>query len=118
MTKYRGSVSMSVADTILEQLGGHKFVVMTGSSHFVSDKNTLRMKLAKNKSKANKLDITLNWDDTYTMRFYKYTAPRLNKKTFEYVDEKVVEVELFEGVYADMLQELFTQVTGMYTRLF
>ena len=48
---------MSVADTILQQLGGHKFVVMTGSSHFVSDKNTLRMKLAKNKSKANKLDI-------------------------------------------------------------
>ena len=43
---------MSVAATILQQLGGHKFVVMTGSSHFVSDKNTLRMKLAKNKSKA------------------------------------------------------------------
>ena len=56
---------MSVADTILQQLGGHKFVVMTGSSHFVSDKNTLRMKLAKNKSKANKLDITLDAYDTY-----------------------------------------------------
>ena len=58
---------MSVADTILQQLGGHKFVVMTGSSHFVSDKNTLRMKLAKNKSKANKLDITLLYALTYIL---------------------------------------------------
>ena len=109
---------MSVADTILQQLGGHKFVVMTGSSHFVSDKNTLRMKLAKNKSKANKLDITLDDYDSYTMRFYKYTAPRRKPNSFEFTDGKVEEVAKFEGVYCDMLQDIFTQVTGMYTYLF
>ena len=103
---------------ILEQLGGHKFVVMTGSSHFVSDKNTLRMKLAKNKSKANKLDITLMPDDTYTMRFYKYSAPRKKPNSMEYTSGKVEEVAKFEGVYNDMLQDIFTQVTGMYTYLF
>ena len=103
---------------ILEQLGGHKFVVMTGSSHFVSDKNTLRMKLAKNKSKANKLDITLMPDDTYTMRFYKYSAPRKKPNSMEYTSGKVEEVAMFEGVYNDMLQDIFTQVTGMYTYLF
>ena len=108
---------MSVADIILQQLGGHKFVVMTGSSHFVSDKNTLRMKLAKNKSKANKLDITLDAYDTYTMHFYKYTAPRRKPNSFEFTDGKVEEVAKFEGIYCDMLQDIFTQVTGMYTYL-
>lgn len=44
---------MRVADIILNQLGGNKFVVMTGSKNFVSDGNTLRMNLAKNCSKAN-----------------------------------------------------------------
>ena len=56
-------------------------------------------------------------DLTYRMRFYKYTAGRLNKKTFEWVPDKVVEVAEFDNVYCDMLQELFTQVTWMYTRL-
>ena len=46
---------MKVADIILEQLGGNKFVVMTGASHFVSDGNTLRMQLPRNISKANRL---------------------------------------------------------------
>lgn len=108
---------MSVPQIILEQLGGQKFIAMTGCKNFVGDKNMLRMTIPKNMSKANRLEITLV-NDLYNMRFYKYTAPRLNKKTYEFIDEKIVEIELFEGVYADMLQELFTQVTGMYTRLF
>ena len=29
--------TMSIASTILEQLGGNKFIAMTGASHFVSD---------------------------------------------------------------------------------
>lgn len=51
------------------------------------------------------------------MHFYKYTAGRLNKKTFEWVPDKVTEVAEFTNVYCDTLQDLFTQVTGMYTRL-
>ena len=35
--------TMNIASTILEQLGGNKFIAMTGASHFVSDGNTLRM---------------------------------------------------------------------------
>jgi hypothetical protein len=108
---------MRVADIILQQLGGNKFVVMTGSKNFLSDGNTLRMSLAKNGSKANRLEITLEADDTYTMRFYKYTAGRLNKKTFSWTEDKVEEVSTVDGVYCDMLQPIFTQVTGMYTHL-
>lgn len=108
---------MRVADTILQQLGGHKFVVMTGSSQFVSDKNTLRMKLAKNMSRANKLDITLDEYDTYTMTFYRYTPPRRKPNKYEFTDAKTEIIAKYEGVYCDMLQEIFTQVTGMYTHL-
>jgi hypothetical protein len=108
---------MSVAETILAQLGGRRFVAMTGSSGFVSDGYTLRMRLAKNASKANRLDITLTPMDTYTMRFYRYTAPRMNSKTYEWSDAKVTEVAEYEDVYCDMLQDIFTSVTGMYTRL-
>lgn len=108
---------MRVADTILEQLGGNKFVVMTGAKNFISDGNTLRMTLPKNMSKANRLYITLEADDTYTMHFFKFTAGRLNKKTFEFTEDKTTEVRTIEGVYFDMLQSLFTEVTGMYTHL-
>ena len=110
--------NVEIANIILEQLGGNKFVVMTGAKHFKAIKNGLRMKIPKNKSKANSLDITLNYDDTYTMRFYRYVAPRLNSKTLMMSEEKLEEVKKFEGVYFDQLQELFTEVTGMYTRLF
>ena len=108
---------MSVPEIILEQLGGHRFVVMTGSNHFVADGYTLRMNLAKNGSKANRLYITLDADDTYTMRFFKYTAPRFNSKTVSFTEEKITEVETIKGVYCDMLQDIFTRVTKMYTRL-
>lgn len=95
---------MSVAETILQQLGGQRFTAMTGSKNYLAD--------------GNRLTITLDEaTDTYRMRFYKYTAGRLNKKTFEWVPDKVVEVAEFDNVYCDMLQELFTQVTWMYTRL-
>lgn len=108
---------MKVADIILNQLGGNKFVVMTGSKNFLADGNTLRMQLAKNMSKANRLWITLDADDTYTMRFFRYTAPRFNSKKLTFTDEKITEVKTIKGVYCDMLQEIFTATTGLYTRL-
>lgn len=108
---------MSIADIILNQLGGNKFLVMTGTHHLVDAGNALRMQLPRNQSQANRLYITLEADDTYTMRFFKYTAPRLNKKTFEFSDEKIKEIKTINGVYCDMLQDIFTATTGMYTHL-
>lgn len=108
---------MTVANEILRQLGGNKFLAMTGANHLLADGNTLRMILPKNASKANRLWITLNADDTYTMNFFKFTAGRLNKKTFTYTEDKKVDVKEVKGVYCDMLQDIFTSVTGMYTHL-
>ena len=110
--------TMSIASTILEQLGGNKFIAMTGASHFVSDGNTLRMTLPKNGSKANRLYITLDKaTDSYTMRFFRYTAPRMNTKTFAFTSEKVQEIHEVSGVYFDQLQPIFTSVTGFDTHL-
>ncbi len=106
-----------IADIILEQLGGNKFIAMTGSKNFISDGNTLRMTLVSNQSKANRLWITLDGLDTYTMRFFKYTPGRLNRKTFEFTDDKEVEIAEYNGVYYDQLQSIFTSVTGLDTTL-
>ena len=79
------------------------------------------MKLVKNKSKANFLQITLGGDDLYTMWFFYYQAGRYKvlpeeRKVVE-IPEREEEVKLFEGVYCDMLCSLFTEVTGLETRM-
>lgn len=62
---------MNVATEILNQLGGNKFIAMTGSKNFGAGENKLSMHLARNNSGAKYLTIELNGDDTYTMTFAK-----------------------------------------------
>ena len=100
----------TIARTILEQIGGKRFAVMTGSRDFVDMGNGLRMSLARNKTSANRLDIIYDaGTDLYNMRLYRKT---FRKKTFE---SKSKDVEVHEGIFFDMLEEVFTQVTGLYT---
>lgn len=69
------------------------------------------MSLTRNKTSANRLKIILDEDtDTYTMYFYRQTLTK-------YADIRVKEISKYEGVYFDMLQQIFTDVTGLYTRL-
>jgi hypothetical protein len=99
--------SQIVAKEILQQLGGNRFIVMTGSKKFAADEAALTMHLTKNKAGAKYLRIELRHDDTYNMIFRKD-----DKKNFTFPI-----VEKIEGVYCDQLQEIFTRVTGLYTRL-
>lgn len=117
----RAENTRTVAKEILAQLGGKQFLMMTGCKDIVGDENSLRMRLAKNKSRANFLQITLGGDDLYEMRFFYYREGRykvLHKegKVVE-IPEKEEEVKRFEGVYCDMLYSLFTEVTGLETRM-
>lgn len=98
--------NMTQAEIILQQLGGRKFIAMTGSKNLMQDGASLRMNLVRNHSKAKYLSITLMGNDTYEMNFF--TAD----KNFN-----IITVENKAGVYADMLQSIFTQVTGLYTSL-
>lgn len=106
-----------IAMEILKQLGGNKFLAMTGVKNLVYDDNSLNMKLSKNMSKANYLKITLNSLDTYDIRFYSVTGGRMNMKTFESSPIKNKDIKVINGAYCDQLQEIFTNVTGMYTSL-
>ena len=100
-----------IAKTILQQIGGRRFTAMTGSRDFIDMGNGLRMSLTRNKTSANRLDIIYDAGaDLYNMRFYRRT---FSKKTFE-CKEKYIAVH--EGIYFDMLEEIFTMVTGLYTR--
>ncbi len=96
---------MTIAQTILQQLGGNRFIAMTGAKYFVDCGNALQFTLPNRK--INSVVVRLDGDDTYTMLF--------NKKTNYGIDIKCVASE--SGLYADQLQSTFTEKTGLYTRL-
>lgn len=104
------------ATILIEQLGGRKFIAMTGTKNFITDNAngtpTLRMDLKANFGGVNRLQIALNANDTYTMYFYKLA---IGKSTNW--EAKVTKEQTFAGVYSDMLQSIFTKVTGLYTKL-
>lgn len=103
-----------IANEIYRQLGGNRFKVMTGAEIEDIVHNGIVIHLKRNASSANRMTITLNASDLYDMRFTKYTKPTL-KNDFQ---SKEKEITSFNDIYFDQLQEVFTQVTGMYTRLF
>lgn len=113
------AVQHSVPQIIYQQLGGSKFSAMTGTTDFIGDGYTLEMRLQKNRSGANRLHITLDpHDDTYTMHFFKYTRMEFDIETFEIISgSKRETIKEINGVYADMLRDIFEGVTGMYTTL-
>ena len=94
-------------NTLLQQLGGNKFMVMTGAKNLMVDKKekSLHMRIGKNSKGINHVKITLMPDDTYKMDF-----GRIRK-----LDYKVV--RSVTGVYAEALRDVFTEVTGLYTSL-
>ncbi len=98
--------NLKVAETILEQLGGNKFRMMTGAKNFGGTEDSLSMRIGRNKTNSNYLKITLNMMDLYDMKFCQVT------KNFE---EK--SVKEYTNVYNDMLVEIFESHTGMYTTL-
>lgn len=112
---------MTIAEEILIQLGGRKFIACTGCSNFHSsgDQDFLVMNIPRNGSKANRLEVRYNHgSDSYDMRFYRHRNASYSYKRYlagkdAWTDAKDTEVKSFKEVYADQLRELFTEVTGM-----
>lgn len=97
---------MTVANTILAQLGGNRFRMMTGAKDFVGGAAMLMFKIGTGaKNKINKVRVTLDAFDTYTVEFFNIRG--VNVKT----------IAKHEGIYADMLQDIFTSETGFFTKL-
>jgi hypothetical protein len=98
--------NLKVAETILEQLGGNKFALMTGAKNFSGGEDYLSFGLSRNPSKVSHVIIKYDHaNDLYGMKF-------LNVRGID-----IKEVRVIEGLYFDQLQDLFSEVTGLYTHL-
>lgn len=95
------------AEEVLQQLGGRKFIAMTGAKNFVKDnsKKSIMFRIPKAKNGINYIRITLTPMDVYNVEFISVRGTNL--KT----------VALEKGVYNDQLQSIFTKHTGLYTSL-
>ena len=94
----------TVAKTILSQLGGPRFAIMTGAKNFMSDKKTLYFSIPRAKG-VNRIAVTLTPEDLYDMEFSYFHGGKLTVKN------------TVRGVYNDQLESIFTTETGLYTRL-
>lgn len=92
---------MTPAQEILKQLGGNKFIAMTGASIFSDNNGNTLVTKFKGSKIANIMYITYNSLDLYNVKICKYR--KLEVKTVKEV----------ENVYCDMLQSIFTRTTGL-----
>lgn len=99
----------TVAQIILQQLGGNRFIAMTGAKRFVASDNALTFSLPGAggfcKDSINCVRVTLMPTDTYKMEFMRIRGV------------KVTTVCEVEDVYCDDLCRIFTMKTGLHTSL-
>jgi len=95
------------ANTIVQQLGGGRFRMMTGAKDFVFDgtKKSLTFKIGRNAKGISHVRITLNGRDLYDVEWMSVRGGKVTTKAKD------------DGIYADMLRDVFENRTGMYTSL-
>lgn len=99
---------MFIARTILEQLGGRRFLAMTGARDLTAlPEGGLVMKLPSNltKDRISHVTITLTAMDDYQVEAVAVRAGKIKPITFR------------EGIYCENLRETFESITGLVTSL-
>lgn len=102
------STDNGVAHTILNQLSNgiwHSMVVMCNVKNVMGNENSVTFHFAKAKQKMNALKIILTPADEYEMIFYRIHGISCK------------EVKKIEHVYAEDLNRLFRDTTGLATSL-
>lgn len=103
------ATDLTVATTILEQLGGRRFQVMTGAKNFTGDVDRLSFALPGRpgfvQQGINHVTIVLDPSDTYRVTFR-----RLRGRTVTVVSEHA-------DIYNDQLRAVFERETGLATSL-
>ena len=102
-----------VPQIILAQLGGQRFLAMTGAYSLTGSADALSMRLPVKSTKngCGGVRITLDSDDTYTLVAIKLAG------SFAKGNVRAVECFKESGIYCDQLAEMFTEATGLYTSL-
>ena len=99
-------INQSQAKILLKQLGGGKFIAMTGAKDFGIGKDGLHFKIGRNSKGVSHVRINYSRGrDLYDMAFL---AVRMGKVKIK---------KQIKGVYADQLGEIFERYTGLYVRL-
>jgi hypothetical protein len=102
---------VEIAGIILQQLGGKgRLKAMCGAKYFAAIKSGLSFRMPSHfaKNGINVVEITLNPADTYDVKFKKLgPAPKYD----------ITVVSEHDGIYNDMLRELFEKETGLYLTL-
>ena len=96
---------LSVARTILEQLGGSRFLAMTGAVGLIGDPRSMTFRIPLSRGINNVVVELDRGTDTYTVVGYRLKGHNCN------------EVQRHALVYADALQVVFTAMTGLDTHL-
>lgn len=98
--------NLEIARVIMAQLGGGRFSVMTGAKMFVAIENGVQFRIGRFTGvKTNMVRVVLNGRDLYDVEFLQVRG----------VNCKVI--KLVEDVYAEDLQRVFTDATGLDTHL-
>jgi hypothetical protein len=99
----------TVAQTILAQLGGHRFLAMTGARQLIGSATSLSFTLPGTPgfvtAGINVCRITLTPMDTYTVEYLRVRRGQVHVIT------------TCADVYAEDLQDCFARETGLATRL-
>ncbi len=96
------NVNKEIAKTIIEQLGGAQFVMLTGAKRFVAAERAVLFSIGSNPKHVSRVRVVLEANDTYTLYFY---------------NSKLDVVALERDVYCDKLQDIFEQETELYVTL-
>ena len=94
-----------IAQTILQQLGGNKFIAMTGAKNLGFTNKGLQMKIGRNAKGVTHVIIELTSMDLYDIEFVKVRAM------------KRTTIKKLKGIYADQLGKIFKKYTGLNIRL-
>jgi hypothetical protein len=99
------TTDMTVAQTILEQLGGNRFKVMTGAKNFIGHNDGLSFRLPGAggfcKNGINYVFIKLEPSDTYTVTFSRIRGM------------KSTQVAQHNDIYFDALKDCISRETGL-----
>jgi hypothetical protein len=130
MDYYTGAERKAVASEIMHQLGGNKFKAMVNAKNLVfgtqeeDNRNVfLAFKFMKSDAtKARFVRITLDYEnDVYIMQFFYFKRVKDLKLSALYGSPVYTKIEttvkIIEGVYNDMLPDIFEKVTGLYVNL-
>lgn len=99
--------AQQVAETILNQLGARKFLMMTGARELVATAHGLQFRLPANFARGgvNMIRVELNALDTYEVIAGRWARLDFNEKARESM------------IYAEDLQSAFTRLTGLDTQI-